>query len=363
MENIYDKIKKIEVDFAVIYAKNDIVSKKIRLQEIDELIMNYTSLDDKLTSLMKEKSMIEKITSKTEETSLNIKYCKEMLDMLVAENVSHDNQLFIELKNDIDKLEKDIADLLIKAMFSERHDFMGTFLEIQAGAGGTDSQDWAEMMLRMYSMYCDRQNFKFELVDRLDGEEAGIKSCIMKISGEYAYGLLKNENGVHRLVRISPFNSNDKRQTSFASVFAYPVIENNDDIEIKESDLRIDTFRSSGCGGQGVNTTDSAVRITHIPSGIVVQCQNQRSQIQNRKEAMSVLRAKLNQEKMRKVQEEIDKVNNSKSDISFGSQIRNYVLHPYKLVKDLRSNYETGDTDGILDGRLDRIIESLILKK
>ncbi len=363
MENIYDKIKKIEADFAAIYAKNDIITKQIRLAEIDNAIMNYISLDDKLTSLMKEKSMIEKTTFITEETSSNIKYCKEMLDMLVAENVSPDNQLFSDLKNDIVKLEENIADLLIKAMFSEKHDLMGTFLEIQAGAGGTDSQDWAEMLLRMYSMYCDRQSFKFELVDRLDGEEAGIKSCIMKITGEYAYGLLKNENGVHRLVRISPFNSNDKRQTSFASVFTYPVIENNDDIEIKESDLRIDTFRSSGCGGQGVNTTDSAVRITHIPSGIVVQCQNQRSQIQNRKEAMSVLKAKLNQEKMRKIQEEIDKVNNAKSDISFGSQIRNYVLHPYKLVKDLRSNYETGDTDGILDGKLDKIIESLILMK
>jgi peptide chain release factor 2 len=363
VENIYDKIKKIEADFAAIYAKNDIITKQIRLAEIDNAIMNYISLDDKLTSLMKEKSMIEKTTFITEETSSNIKYCKEMLDMLVAENVSPDNQLFSDLKNDIVKLEENIADLLIKAMFSEKHDLMGTFLEIQAGAGGTDSQDWAEMLLRMYSMYCDRQSFKFELVDRLDGEEAGIKSCIMKITGEYAYGLLKNENGVHRLVRISPFNSNDKRQTSFASVFTYPVIENNDDIEIKESDLRIDTFRSSGCGGQGVNTTDSAVRITHIPSGIVVQCQNQRSQIQNRKEAMSVLKAKLNQEKMRKIQEEIDKVNNAKSDISFGSQIRNYVLHPYKLVKDLRSNYETGDTDGILDGKLDKIIESLILMK
>ncbi len=363
MENIYDKIKKIESDFAVIYAKNDINAKQTRLTEIDNAIMSYTSPDDKLTSLMKEKSMIEKTTSITESTSSSIKYCKEMLDMLVAENVSPDNQLFSDLKNDINKLEENIADLLIKAMFSEKHDLMGTFLEIQAGAGGTDSQDWAEMLLRMYSMYCDRQSFKFELVDRLDGEEAGIKSCIIKITGEYAYGLLKNENGVHRLVRISPFNSNDKRQTSFASVFAYPVIENNDDIEVKESDLRIDTFRSSGCGGQGVNTTDSAVRITHIPTGIVVQCQNQRSQIQNRKEAMSVLRAKLNQEKMRKIQEEIDRVNNAKSDISFGSQVRNYVLHPYKLVKDLRSNYETGDTEGILDGKLDKIIESLILMK
>ncbi len=363
MENIYDKIKKIEADFALIYAKNDINAKQERLTEIDGIIMSYTSPDEKLTSLMKEKSMIEKTTSITENTSSNIKYCKEMLDMLVAENVSPDNQLFSDLKNDINKLEENIADLLIKAMFSEKHDLMGTFLEIQAGAGGTDSQDWAEMLLRMYSMYCDRQSFKFELVDRLDGEEAGIKSCIIKITGEYAYGLLKNENGVHRLVRISPFNSNDKRQTSFASVFAYPVIENNDDIEVKESDLRIDTFRSSGCGGQGVNTTDSAVRITHIPTGIVVQCQNQRSQIQNRKEAMSVLRAKLNQEKMRKIQEEIDRVNNAKSDISFGSQVRNYVLHPYKLVKDLRSNYETGDTEGILDGKLDKIIESLILMK
>jgi peptide chain release factor 2 len=243
------------------------------------------------------------------------------------------------------------------------NDSLNAIVAINAGAGGTDAQDWAEMLLRMYLRWCERHNFKTEMFDYQEGEEAGIKSASFRVEGDYAYGLLAGEVGVHRLVRISPFNAGQSRETSFASVFVTPEFDDNIEVEILDKDLRVDTYRSTGAGGQHINTTDSAVRITHLPTGIVVTCQNQRSQHQNRDVAMKVLRSRLYEMELAKKRAETDKLAESKRDISFGSQIRNYVLHPYKLVKDVRTKRETGAVDAVLDGEIDDFIKEYLMSK
>lgn len=240
-------------------------------------------------------------------------------------------------------------------------DLNSAFLEIHAGAGGTESQDWAEMLQRMYIRWADSKNLKVSLLQETKGEEAGIKSSTIKISGEYVYGWLKKESGIHRLVRISPFDSNKRRHTSFASVWIYPEIDDKIIIEINESDLRIDTYRASGAGGQHVNTTDSAVRITHIPTEIVVQCQSDRSQHKNKSNAMSMLKSRIYELELNKKKNEENKTNNAKKEIGWGNQIRSYVLHPYKMVKDLRSNYESSNVNEILDGKIDKFLEKTLL--
>ena len=236
-------------------------------------------------------------------------------------------------------------------------DANSTFLEIHAGAGGTESQDWAQMLQRMYTRWSDGKNYKVSLLQESRGEETGIKSCTIKILGEYAYGWLKKESGVHRLVRISPFDSNKRRHTSFASIWVYPEIDDKIDIEINESDLRIDTYRASGAGGQHVNTTDSAVRITHISSGIVVQCQSDRSQHKNKSNAISMLKSRLYELELSKKKNEEMKTNSEKKEIGWGNQIRSYVLHPYKMIKDLRTNHESSNVNDVLDGKIDRFLE------
>ena len=237
------------------------------------------------------------------------------------------------------------------------YDKNNCILEIHPGAGGTESCDWASMLYRMYTRYCEKKNYKVEILDYQDGDEAGIKSVSLLIKGLNAYGYLKNEKGIHRLVRLSPFDSNNRRHTSFASVEVTPEIEKNDEIEIDEKDLKIDVYRSSGAGGQGVNTTDSAVRITHLPTKIVVTCQNERSQIQNKEHALNVLKNKLLILKMEQEEDELNKIKGESKEINFGSQIRSYVLHPYSMVKDHRTNVETSNTDKVLDGELDLFIE------
>jgi peptide chain release factor 2 len=241
----------------------------------------------------------------------------------------------------------------IECLFSGEADSNDCFLEIHAGAGGTESHDWALMLMRMYMRWAEKHKFKTELIDELDGEEAGIKSATIRITGHNAYGWCKTESGVHRLVRISPFNSAGKRMTSFASIWVYPVIDDAIEIEINEKDLRIDTYRASGAGGQHINKTDSAVRITHLPTNIVVQCQSDRSQHRNRAEAYSMLRARLYEMELKKREAETDAANAAKGDNGWGHQIRSYVLQPYQMVKDLRTSYETSDTSGVLDGDLD----------
>ena len=243
-------------------------------------------------------------------------------------------------------------------LLNEEADHYNAFLEIHAGAGGTESQDWAEMLQRMYVRWAESQNnCKISLLQETKGEEAGIKSCILKFSKEFTYGWLKRESGIHRLVRISPFDSNKRRHTSFASVWVYPEIDDKIEIEINDSDLRIDTYRASGAGGQHVNKTDSAVRITHIPSNIVVQCQNDRSQHKNRSNALSMLKSRLFELELQKRKEKENTINQSKKEIGWGNQIRSYVLHPYKLIKDLRTNYETSNVNDVLDGKIEKFLE------
>jgi peptide chain release factor 2 len=259
--------------------------------------------------------------------------------------------------------ERDLADAELRRLLGGDHDASNAILSINAGAGGTESQDWAEMLLRMYLRWCEKRGFRCDVTDVQAGEEAGIKSATVLVQGEYAYGNLAVEAGVHRLVRISPYDSASRRHTSFASVFAWPEIAEDIEIDIQEKDLRVDTYRSSGAGGQHVNVTDSAVRITHLPSGLVVSCQNERSQIRNRETAMKVLKARLYDLELQKQRERLDAVESSKKEIAFGSQIRSYVLHPYRMVKDLRTRHETGDVDRVLDGDLDDFIKATLVAR
>ena len=263
----------------------------------------------------------------------------------------------------ITKLERDVTAAEVQSLLSGETDANNAICSLQSGAGGTDAQDFAQMLLRMYLRWAERKGFKVEILDEQPGSEAGIKSATFRVEGEYAYGLLATEAGVHRLVRISPFNSGGSRETSFASMFVSPEIDENIEVDIQDKDLRVDTYRSSGAGGQHVNVTDSAVRITHMPSGIVVTCQNQRSQIQNRAVAMQVLRSKLYELELEKRRADSAELEATKMDISFGSQIRNYVLHPYRLVKDTRTKFEVTDVDAVLDGEIDEFIKEFLLYK
>jgi len=260
------------------------------------------------------------------------------------------------------ELEAGVSLVEFRRMLSGAHDASGSFVSINAGAGGTESQDWAEMLLRMYLRYCEKKGWKTEVTDYQGGEEAGVKGVTFSVSGEFAYGYLKAEAGIHRLVRISPFDSNARRHTSFASVFVFPIIEEEDiDVKIVDSDLRVDTFRSSGAGGQHVNTTDSAIRITHLPTGIVVACQNERSQHMNKATAMKVLRSKLYERELREREAKASDIAGEKKEIGWGSQIRSYVLHPYKMVKDLRTGVESGNPDAVLDGDLEEFVVAYLM--
>ena len=266
-----------------------------------------------------------------------------------------------EVSNELTKFIDLVDDLELKTILGEPQDSQNAIMTIHPGAGGTESQDWAEMLYRMYSRWYENKGFKKNVIDFQPGDEAGIKDITIEVEGEYAYGLLKAEVGVHRLVRISPFDSNSRRHTSFASVFVYPSSDDEIEIEIDNNDLRVDTYRASGAGGQHVNKTDSAIRITHIPTGVVVQCQNQRSQHKNKASALKVLRARLYQMEIDKEKEAVKDLENKKMDIAWGSQIRSYVFHPYNMVKDHRTNKETGNVDGVMDGKIDDFIRSFLI--
>jgi len=281
----------------------------------------------------------------------------------LIEFAAEDESSLGELKAALAKLESEVEETEIEMLLAGPNDARNAIVTINAGAGGTDAQDWAEILLRMYLRWAERHRFKVEVLDEQPGKEAGIKSSTFTLAGDYAYGLMSAEAGVHRLVRQSPFNAGASRETSFASVFVYPEIEDDVEIEVQDKDLRIDTYRSSGAGGQHVNVTDSAVRITHLPTGIVVTCQNQRSQHQNREVAMRILKSRLYELEMEKRRAETAQLEETKRDISFGSQIRNYVMHPYRLVKDVRTKHETSDVDSVLDGDLDEFINEYLKYK
>ena len=287
---------------------------------------------------------------------------KDLYDIFILAKEENNIQILKETSDKFKDLKKEIKKLEIKCFLSNENDTLDSYLEFHAGAGGTESQDWAEMLRRMYMKWASNKGFNTELISEHRGDEAGIKSSIIKISGDYIYGFLKSESGIHRLVRISPFDSGARRHTSFASVWVYPVIDENIDIEILDKDLRIDTYRSSGAGGQHVNTTDSAVRITHIPTRIVVQCQNERSQHKNKETCMNMLKARLYEFELQKKEKKNQNIENAKSEIGWGHQIRSYVLHPYRMVKDNRTNYENSNPDKILDGNIDSFLENSLYK-
>tara|TARA_B100002051_G_scaffold274037_1_gene314198 strand:- start:515 stop:1573 length:1059 start_codon:yes stop_codon:yes gene_type:complete len=286
----------------------------------------------------------------------------DLQDIYLLAKDENDNQIIKETLNKFKSLKNEVKKLEIKCFLSNENDTLDAYLEFHAGAGGTESQDWAAMLRRMYMKWASNKGYDAELISEHRGDEAGIKSSVIKISGDYIYGFLKAESGIHRLVRISPFDSGARRHTSFASVWVYPVIDENIDIEIIDKDIRVDTYRSSGAGGQHVNTTDSAVRITHIPTKIVVQCQNERSQHKNKETCMNMLKARLYEFELQKKEKENSKIENNKSDIGWGHQIRSYVLHPYRMIKDNRTGYENSNPDKVLDGDIDSFLENSLYK-
>ena len=304
---------------------------------------------------MRERTRIEKAVAEFDSLERDLKDSVELLELAEAET---DEAMVGEVEKALTALRQKVGKKELESLLSGEADANDCFLEVHAGAGGTESQDWAEMLLRMYARWAEAHDYKVEWLEESPGEEAGIKSATVKIVGENAYGWLKTESGVHRLVRISPFDSQARRHTSFASVWVYPMIDEDIEIEVLDKDLRVDTYRASGAGGQHVNKTDSAVRITHLPTGIVVQCQNDRSQHRNRAAAMSMLRARLYEAELQKREEAAEAEQANKSDIGWGHQIRSYVLQPYQMVKDLRTHVERSDTDRILDGDIDEFLEA-----
>ena len=292
----------------------------------------------------------------------NEKNFKDTLELLEISDKEGDKSLVDDLKSDLLKIEKNLSDLYLETLMSGKADSNNSLIEIHSGAGGVESQDWVAMLLRMYTRWCDSRGYKTELVDQNIGEEAGYKSVTFKVVGENSYGWLKFENGVHRLVRISPFDSQSRRHTSFASVFCYPEVNNNIQIELNEKDLKVDTFRASGAGGQHVNKTDSAIRITHLPSKIIVQCQSSRSQHRNKSIALSMLKSKLYEKQLIKEEEENKKSRSERGDIGWGNQIRSYIMQPYTMVKDHRTDKQISDVGSVLDGRLDMFLESQLVK-
>lgn len=337
----------------------DIADKERRLNEIASLSAqpDFWTDNRKAQSTLKEKSRLENELGTFQKSYKDYEDLKALFEL--AEEAA-DESLYVEAKEQLDRLLLSVDDIELQKMLSGEQDALNAILNINAGAGGTESQDWAQMLMRMYMRWAAQHGYKLEVVDVLEGEQAGIKSCTMIVSGPNAFGFLKSEIGIHRLVRISPFDSNARRHTSFASVFVTPEIDDNFEVEIRDADLRVDVYRAGGKGGQGVNTTDSAVRLTHFPTGIVVQCQNERSQIKNKAMAMKILKSRIYERHMEEERKKAAEVEAGKKDIAWGSQIRSYVLHPYKMVKDHRTGFVSSQAEKVLDGDLDGHIKSYL---
>ena len=344
--------------FEVIF---DVEHKRSEISEIEKRVAepDFWNRQDAVQAIMQHRRKLER------DVELDEKLARDISDLGALMDLAEEGEdVIAELNSEVRRLEEEIQQTEIRTLLSGEHDDANAIVTIHPGAGGTESQDWAEMLLRMYLRWAERSGYGTELLDHQQGEEAGIKSATFMAKGDYAYGNLCAEIGVHRLVRISPFDAAARRHTSFASVFVYPEIDDRIEVLIEEKDLRIDTYRSSGAGGQHVNVTDSAVRITHIPSGIVVSCQNERSQIRNRDMARKILRARLYDLELEKKRKELQAVEDTKLDIAWGSQIRSYVLHPYRMVKDHRTKFETSNTDRVLDGEIgDLIYQYLVFRE
>ncbi len=338
----------------------DVAAKQAELASIEAQASapDFWQDQEAAQQLLQQRSRVEKVVNRQQQ------FESEIADAgVLFEFAEEDEASLKELRALLERLEHEVAEAETEMLLSGEHDVRNAICTIHPGAGGTESQDWAEMLLRMYLKWAERRGFKTEVLEYQPGEEAGLKSVTFRVEGEYAYGLLAAEAGVHRLVRISPFDQAARRHTSFASLFVSPELDENIEVEINEKDLRVDTYRSTGAGGQHINTTDSAVRITHMPTGIVVACQNQRSQHQNRAVAMQVLRSRLYELELEKRRAETAALEANKADISFGSQIRNYVLAPYRLVKDARTKLERGDVDSVLAGDIDDFIKAYLLAR
>jgi len=331
---------------------------RIRELEKESLRNGFWNDPEKASGILREKSRLTDAVEKWKKQKSSLDDLRILAEIASEEQ---DDRTQEEIRAELERLDTAVREDELKMMLGSEQDPMNAILSIHAGAGGTEAQDWAEMLLRMYLRWAERKGLEATIIDYLPGDEAGIKSVTWTLRGEYAYGYAKAEIGIHRLVRISPFDAGARRHTSFASVFVYPEVDDQIVIEIDEKDLRIDTYRSTGAGGQHVNKTDSAVRLTHLPTGIVVQCQNERSQHKNKAMAMKYLRSRLYEMKLREQNEKLREVNKTKKDIAWGSQIRSYVLHPYKMVKDHRTNVETGNVNRVLDGDIDDFIEAYLL--
>ena len=352
-------MRKLWVTSGGIFESNNIASK---LQEIEKTLLNQNFWKDKkkVKKTVKEKKIYEDILNSYKNSSDEVNNLKDLYNLALEEK---NDEILKDCDNKANQLLKTSKEIEINCFLSGENDDLNIYLEIHAGAGGTESQDWAEMLRRMYLRWFDKKKFKYEIISEHKGEEAGIKSSTLKVDGDYLYGLMRAESGVHRLVRISPFDSGARRHTSFASVWVYPAVDDDINVKIDEKDLRIDTYRSSGAGGQHVNTTDSAVRITHTPTKIVVQCQNERSQHKNKETCYKMLKARLYEHEIQKREQENQKKLSSKTDIGWGHQIRSYVLQPYQLVKDLRNKIESTNPSNVLDGNIDQFIEAGIINK
>ena len=341
----------------------DLEAKRAKLGELDKTIARPDLWDDpeRAQRLSRERAHIGDLLDYWDGLGQEVDETAELIS-LAAEEPEEDRALTAQLEATVKRIGKALDNQELQLTLSGEHDGRDALVLIHSGAGGTESQDWAEMLLRMYARWAERRGFATSLVDVQGGEEAGIKSATLEVSGQYAFGYLRSEVGVHRLVRISPFDANRRRHTSFASIFVFPDIDEEIEVEIDENDLRIDTYRSSGAGGQHVNVTDSAVRITHLPTGIVASCQNERSQHKNKATAMKILRARLYEIEQERQREKLEELHKDKKDIAWGSQIRSYVFHPYQMVKDHRTGVETGNLDAIMDGEIDPFIEAFLMQ-
>jgi peptide chain release factor 2 len=333
---------------------------KLKIKDLEDLSLkkDFWNDQDKAREVLQKKAKLEEAVDKWEKFNNEISDIENIGSIALQEK---DEQVLNDLTAELEQLNLAVNQEELKMMLNSDQDSMNAIVSIHAGAGGTEAQDWAEMLLRMYLRWAEKKKFITKIIDSLAGDEAGIKSVSFTMEGEYAYGYAKAEIGIHRLVRISPFDASARRHTSFASVFVYPEVNDEIKIEINEDDLRIDTFRAGGKGGQHVNKTDSAVRITHLPTGIVVQCQNERSQYQNKAMAMKFLKSRLYERELQLKNEKIDEENKLKKDIAWGSQIRSYILHPYKMVKDHRTNLENNNANKVLDGDIDEFIQAYLM--